>query len=308
MICIIIRPISKIHKFNLNRSGLALRVFLILIISLLHLSADDFQFAVVADCQYCNQPDRGSRKYKDSTKRFQEFVDFTKDKDLKFGVHLGDFIDKDYESFAPLLKIQKGLKYPFYHVLGNHDFSVKDELKKEVPKLLGMPARYYSFEVNGWVFVALDGNDLSFHGHPKGSEKYKESEKYYKDNKLKAPKYNGGMGSEQVKWLTELLKKAETDKKSVILFSHFPVYPANHHNLWNDKEIVSLLSKYKCVKAYINGHNHKGNYAEKEGIHYFTQKGMVENVESTYSIITLQKSQISIKGFGAVKDKTLIFK
>ena len=144
-----------------------------------------FKFAVVADCQYCDKPDKGLRMYKSSTERFQKFVDFTKDKDLKFGVHLGDFIDQKFESFIPLLKISKELKYPFYHVLGNHDFSVKDEYKNEVPKLLGMPARYYSFKVNNWVFVALDGNDLSFHGHPKSSEKYKESEKYYKDNKIK---------------------------------------------------------------------------------------------------------------------------
>ena len=267
-----------------------------------------FKFAVVADCQYCDKPDKGLRMYKSSTERFQKFVDFTKDKDLKFGVHLGDFIDEKFESFTPLLKISKELKYPFYHVLGNHDFSVKDEYKNEVPKLLGMPARYYSFKVNNWVFVALDGNDLSFHGHPKSSEKYKESEKYYKDNKIKSAKYNGGMSKKQITWLKDILSKADSAKENVILFSHFPVYPANHHNLWNDKEIVSLLSKYKCVKAYINGHNHKGNYAEKDGIHYFTQKGMVENVESTYSIITLKKSQISIKGFGAVKDKTLIFK
>lgn len=285
-----------------------MKTFIVLFIFLIHVSADDFKFAVVADCQYCNQPDKGLRKYKSSTERFQKFVDFTKDKDLKFGVHLGDFIDKDYESFAPLLKISKDLKYPFYHVLGNHDFSVEDHLKITVPKLLGMPAKYYSFKVNNWVFVALDGNDLSFHAYPKDSQKYKESRQYYIEKKIKSPKYNGAMSAKQVEWLKGILKKAEKAKENVVLFSHFPVYPANHHNLWNDKEIVALISKYSCIKAYMNGHNHKGNYAEKEGVHYYTQKGMVENTEPTFSIISVKKDKLEIKGYGAEKDRSLILK
>ena len=281
-----------------------MKVFLVIFLIIYSLPAEEFKFAVVADCQYCNQLDKGARMYKSSLNRFKKFVDSTKNKDLKFGVHLGDFIDKDYESFAPLLKIQKDLKYPFYHVLGNHDFSVKDELKKDVPKLLGMPSRYYSFKVQDWVFVALDGNDLSFHGHPKDSEMYKISEKYYKDNKLKLPKYNGAMSPKQIAWLKVLLKKADKANEKVVLFSHFPVFPKNSHNLWNDKEVVSLISEHKSVKAYINGHNHKGNYGQKNGIHFFTQKGMVENVEATYSIISVEKTSLKIKGFGAEKDRT----
>ena len=74
-----------------------MKVLVILIFSILPLIADDFQFAVVADCQYCDKPDIGLRMYKSSTERFQKFVDFTKDKDLKFGVHLGDFIDDKFE-------------------------------------------------------------------------------------------------------------------------------------------------------------------------------------------------------------------
>ena len=281
-----------------------MRIILVLMTLVLSSAANEFKFAVVADCQYCNQPDKGLRKYMSSLKRFQEFVNATKDKELKFGVHLGDFIDKKYESFEPLLKISKELKYPFYHVLGNHDFSVADDKKLQVPKLLGMPARYYSFKVQDWVFVALDGNDLSFHGHPKGSEKYKASEKYYVENKIKSPRYNGGMSSEQISWLKKILMNADQSNENVVLFSHFPVFPANHHNLWNDKEIVNLITKHKSVKAYINGHNHKGNYGQKEGIHFFTQKGMVENVEATYSIISVEKGLLKLKGFGAEKDKT----
>ncbi|MEK9784277.1 MAG: hypothetical protein VW312_06495, partial [Opitutales bacterium] len=64
------------------------------------------------------------------------------------------------------------------HVLGNHDFEVADEYKELVPKKLGMPSKYYDFKIKNWRFICLDGNDLSFIAYPKGTEKYRESEKY----------------------------------------------------------------------------------------------------------------------------------
>lgn len=283
-----------------------MRLLILLSFTFITLTASEkpaFQFSVVADCQYCNKPDKGLRKYKSALKRFEEFVELSNKLNLKFGVHLGDFIDEKYESFGPLLKLSKGLKYPFYHVLGNHDFSVEEKYKSEVPKLLGMPSRYYSFEVEDWVFIALDGNDLSFHGHQKGSREYQESEQYYKENKIKSPKWNGGLSSKQLNWLKEVLQKASDEKKKAVLFSHFPVYPENNHNLWNDKEVIEVISSYKCVKAYINGHNHKGNYGAKNGIHYYTQKGMVEQNECSFSIISVYKEKLVLKGYGVIKDK-----
>ena len=108
-------------------------------------------------------------------------------------------------------------------------------------------------------------------------------------------------------WLESELKEAEAVKEKVILFCHFPIFPKDPHNLWNDKELKSLLEKYSCVKAYINGHNHKGNYAEKNGIHYMTMKGMVENIEPTFSIMEFTESEIRIKGFGAEKSREITF-
>lgn len=161
-------------------------------------------------------------------------------------------------------------------------------------------------KVNSYRFLALDGNDVSFHAYEKGSEEFVAAEKYYEAQKKKLAKYNGALGVTQMKWLTDQLKSAESLKEEVILFCHFPVYPQNHHNLWNDKEVKALLQKYSCVKAYINGHNHKGNYAESSGIHFVTMKAMVENVEPTFSILELSKTKIVIKGFGAEESREFI--
>jgi len=106
-------------------------------------------------------------------------------------------------------------------------------------------------------------------------------------------------------WLRKTLERAEDSEEKVALFCHFPVYPADPHNLWNAKEVIALLEEFSCVKAYINGHNHKGKYGIKSGIHYLTCKGMVDTNESAYSIFRVQNNQIDVLGYGREPNQTL---
>ncbi|MDD7985397.1 metallophosphoesterase [Lentisphaera marina] len=262
-------------------------------------------FGAIADCQYCNQKSKGVRKYTLSKQKLTECVDHLNTMDLDFVVHLGDFIDKDFKSFDEVLPIYNKLQSPHHQVLGNHDFDVADELKKDVPSKMGMPAKYYDFKKHNWRFIILDGNDLSFHAYPKESAQYKEAEVYYKTNKIKSPKWNGAIGPVQISWIESLLKEAQSHDEKVILFCHFPVYPQDPHNLWNSAEIITLLEKYSCVKAYINGHNHKGNYALKNGVHYLTLKGMVDTEENSYATLLLNNQSISVQGYGREKNRSL---
>ncbi len=257
-----------------------------------------FSFGAIADCQYCEAPDRGQRKYSASKEKLRQCVEHFNREDLSFVIHLGDFIDRNFSSFDQLLPIYDSLDAPGYHVLGNHDFEVADKFKEQVPPKLGMPAKYYDFVIKDWRFVCLDGNDLSFIAYPKDSEGYRRSEKYYRENKIRSPKWNGGVGQEQMHWLRRVLQKAESAKEKVMLFCHFPVYPADPHNLWNAQEVIKLLEEFSCVKAYINGHNHKGMYGIKSGIHYLTCMGMVETDQSAYSIFRVQDEQIDVLGYG----------
>ena len=194
-----IRASYAVQAGNAKILKALMKLFIILFAFLSSLSAtESFKVAVLADCQYCNQPDRGKRMYKTSDQRLREFVKESNKHELKFAVQLGDLIDKDYESYEPILKILEDLKTPLYHVLGNHDFSVSPQPKSAVLKLLKMPKKYYSMKVNNYRFIALDGNDLSFHAYDKGSEKYQEAEKYYKQNKVKSPKWNGALSQAQM--------------------------------------------------------------------------------------------------------------
>ena len=267
-----------------------------------------FSFGAIADCQYCTEPNQGSTHYSLSAGKLEECIQELNTHDLKFVIHLGDFIDRNYASFDKILPIYQSLKMPAYHTLGNHDFDVAEKWKSKVPERMGMQARYYDFVLEGWRFIVLDGNDVSFHAYPKDSLKYSEAEAYYKENKVRSPKWNGAVGEEQLAWMRKILEGAQEKGEKVVLYCHFPVYPADPHNLWNAKQIISILEEFPCVKAYINGHNHKGKYGQKDGIHYLTLKGMVETEINAYSIISVYHDRLIISGHGRETDRTLLIR
>lgn len=269
---------------------------------------EKFSFGVIADCQYCNYPTAGVREYATSDAKLKACVADFNTMDLEYVVHLGDFIDRDWESFDVVGPIYDALKMPKYHVLGNHDFSVPVDRRAEVYKKMGMPSRYYDFAVRGWRFVVLDGNDVSFHAYAEGSEEYKFAQRYYEENKISSPKWNGAIGESQKKWLISVLEKAEKNRENVILYSHFPVFPENVHNLWNADEIIKIIENYPVVKAYLNGHNHEGNYGIKNGVHYLTMKGMVDTKETAYGVITIENSFLKVQGYGREGKKVLELK
>lgn len=258
----------------------------------------DLTFGVIADCQYCDIERTGERKYSQSPAKLEQAVSHLNSIDLDFVIHLGDFIDRDYESFQVVLPIWERLRMPAHHVLGNHDFSVDDEYKSSIHSLLDMPAKYYDFSVKGWRFVVLDGNDISLHAHPEGSNMHRKSREYYEKHAAGSPDWNGALGGQQLSWLKNVLRRAEKSGENVILFCHFPVYPENRHNLWNAPEIIELIENYPGVKMYMNGHNHAGNYGQKDGVHYLTLKGMVNTDTTAYAVVQLCENQVKISGYG----------
>ncbi|MCF6284767.1 MAG: hypothetical protein L3K26_06230 [Candidatus Hydrogenedentes bacterium] len=90
--------------------------------------------------------------------------------------------------------------------------------------------------------------------------------------------------------------------------AHFPVFPENVHNLWNADKILEIIDAYPAVKAYINGHNHAGNYGERNGVHFVTFKGMVDTEENSYATVSVTPTELQIAGFGRQKDQTLVLR
>ena len=184
---------------------------------------------------------------------------------------------------------------------GNHDFEVEKNDLDKVHEKLGFQEPYYSFSKEGWKFIFLNGIEITFNSND--PEVVKQAEKMVNqlvlEKKPNSAIWNGGMSEKQINWLENELQDAEKNKLKVILFCHYPLLPLEAHTLWNSDQVLTIINKYHCVKAWMNGHNHAGNYAHENGIHFINFKGMVDTEnENAYSIISLSNDKIDIEGFG----------
>ncbi|MDB5739180.1 MAG: hypothetical protein JWP16_220 [Alphaproteobacteria bacterium] len=263
------------------------------------------RIGAIADCQYADQPDNGERRYRLSPQKLRGAVETFKTRNVDFAVHLGDFIDKGWESFDTVLPITRQLDRPWHFVLGNHDLLVADDRKRMVPERLGMPARYYSFSRQGWLFVVLDGNDVSTYGWPKGSAEDAASLRLKAARYPDASTWSGAIGAAQLAWLDKVLDDGDALGLKAMLFCHFPLWPDTANNLWNAAEVMARIERHPCVKLWLDGHNHDGNYGVRAGIHYLNLRGMLDTAMTAYAVLNLLGDRIAVEGFGREQDFTL---
>ena len=270
----------------------------------------EFEIGVVADCQYCNCETVNNRYYKKSPQRLRKAVDELNTHTLDYAIHLGDFIDRDFESFDTVAPIWNSLKSDTYHVLGNHDFSVVDSLKPLVFEKMNIKKRFYSILKNNWRFIVLDGNDLSFHGALTNRKKQQTDSLFQllsNKNRPNLKEWNGGLSIEQLKWVEKELQLATENKERVGFYCHFPSLGEEQaHNLWNYEQLLELIDQYPCVKFYFNGHNHNGSYVQKNGVHFLNFKGMVDTNDSTsFATVTFRKDSLFVQGYGREQSRSL---
>jgi hypothetical protein len=276
-------------------------------------SKQDLAIGIIADCQYCFCESSPSRFYKNSPDKLKKAVTALNKEELDYAIHLGDFIDRDFNSFDTVLPIWNGLKTKKYHVLGNHDFSVADSLKPLVMDKMNLKQRYYSLIENNWRFIILDGNDLSYQGAIT-PEKIAQTDSLFTllstSDLPNLQTWNGGLSHEQLQWVESELKLATENNENVGFYCHFPVMGEDKvHRIWNSTQLISLIDNYPNVKFYFNGHNHNGDYMERKGVHYLTFKGMVEtDSTSAFSTVEFKKDSILVHGHGREPSRGLKIK
>ena len=268
-------------------------------------------FGIIADIQYADIDPAGSRFYRNSIDKLKDAVSVLKADSVDFLINLGDMIDKDFASFKPVMEIINTSGIKTYNIAGNHDYSIDARYKKKIPLLSDPENEYYSFIYENFRFILLDGNDISTYKSD-NKESIKEGENLIAQVKtsgdINGMEWNGGIGSNQLKWLNQQLEEAMLNSENVFLICHFPVFPESTHNLLNYKEVLPLLEKYTNIIAWLNGHNHEGNYGKFNTVHCVTFRGMVETENTnSYSLVEVYDNRIVISGYGREKNRILTY-
>lgn len=276
-------------------------------------SAGSFSIGLVADAQYADIPPHGTRYYRQAVPKLAAAVEHFQGQDLAFCAHLGDLIDRSWDSFTAIEQPLSQSRHAWHHVLGNHDFEVIDAMKGRVPDRLRVPRRYRSFEYGSFTFVILDTNDVSTYAHAAGSPEstaaQTELAAHVAARLPQAKPWNGGIGPVQLAWFDRQCTAAKTRGHQVIVLAHHPVLPVGSHNIWNAPAVLQVIERHRHVVAWLNGHNHAGAFAVHEGVPFVTMRGMVETPDTTaFATAHIRPDRLLITGQGREPSRELVFR
>ncbi|KAG5230228.1 hypothetical protein OIU78_029983 [Salix suchowensis] len=269
-----------------------------------------FSFGVVSDVQYADIPDGHSfigvpRYYRHSIRVLQRAVQkWNSHQNLNFVINFGDIVDgkcPPYQSLDAVKKVNnefQKFKGPVFHLIGNHClYNLPRDILLPLLKIPGPNGQaYYDISPGpGYRIVVLDGYDISAIGwprvHPKTLQASEFLEKKNPNSDKNSPAgllglerrfvmFNGAVGREQLEWLDGILQDSTKLKQKVIVCCHLPLDPCASSQealLWNYDEVMNVIHQYKCVKACLSGHDHKGRHSiDSHGIHHRSFEAALE--------------------------------
>ncbi len=242
---------------------------------------------LVTDLHHADKDTSGSRHYRESQGKLATAARQFTAKPLDFLVELGDFIDAA-DSVEQELGYLKTINKDFaaicrkrHYVLGNH--CVHTLKKQEFLNTVQQKKSYYSFDVAGFHFIVLDAC-FRKDGTPYGRKNFKWTDTFIPEA--------------EIKWLEADLNAA---RKPTIVFAHQRLDVANNYGVANAPVIRKLLERSGNVRAVFQGHSHKNDHKEINGIHYCTMVAMVEGTgpaNNGFSLMHLANDgTIRIEGF-----------
>lgn len=220
------------------------------------------RIGLLTDLHYAEKNPGGSRHYRETLAKLEDAaLQFEKDQPAHV-VELGDFIDAADSVRTEMSYLQRinkefaALPGQKHYVLGNHcvDTLTKDEFLGEV----GQQKSFYSFDAGGIHFVVLDACFRS-DGTPYGRKNFQ-----WTDTNI--PK-------KQLEWLASDLKDSG---KNTIVFVHQRLDVSNSYGVKNAPEVRRILEESGKVQAVFQGHSHKNELKDINGIHYCVHRAMVE--------------------------------
>jgi 3',5'-cyclic AMP phosphodiesterase CpdA len=275
--------------------------------------SEGLEVGVIADPQYADIPDRGTRAYRASVAKLGAAVEHFNSRPLDFCVNLGDTIDREWRSYDAILAPLAASRHRWEHVLGNHDFALLDGEKTQVDARLGIAARHRYFDRPGFRFVVLDTGAVSTYASLAGTEARQEAVAELarvKARKLpQAQDWNGAVGPKQLAWFEGVAADAARRGLKVVVFAHHPVAPVGSYDAWDATEVLAALGRHRNVVAWFNGHNHAGGFAQVEGLPCVTFHGMVETPDrNAFATARFLADRVILAGHGREPSRELVFR
>jgi alkaline phosphatase len=217
---------------------------------------------LITDLHSADLKPRGTRYYRETLDKLDRAAEQYRAQQTQFVVELGDFIDAADTVEGELAFLRRvnehftAIPGDHHYVIGNHCVYTltKEEFQQEVER----PATYYSFDAGGFHFVVLDACFRS-DGQAYGRKNFEWTDP--------------NLPQAQLDWLRSDLQK--TDKKTIV-FIHQRLDVGSPYGVNNAPAVRELLQQAGNVLAVFQGHSHKNDYLEIQGIHYCTIAAMVE--------------------------------
>ena len=250
-------------------------------------SPQHLRFGLVTDLHYADKAPAGSRHYRETLAKLEEAAQLFEKEKPSHVVELGDLIDAadsvatEKKYLQTINKVFAALPGEKHYVLGNH--CVYTLTKDEFLDGVGQKKSYYSFDDRGFHFVVLDACFRS-DGQPYGRKNFQWTDP--------------NIPPEQVEWLRADLQQANG---KTIVFVHQRLDVSNNHGVKNAAQIRRVLEQSGKVLAVFQGHSHKNELKEINGVHYCVHRAMIEgsgHENNGYSIMDISADgAIRITGF-----------
>lgn len=264
----------KTWSFTTMKKNIFLSILTILVALTMQSAsfAENIKFIQVTDAHF-----KTGSPYREAVLK-ETIKDINNQKDIAFVVFTGDNIDSPHvEYLQEFMHIIKGLKLPYYIVIGNHDVFKNGGLSKA--KYIETIREYnfhyrprkpnYVFKKNGFVFIVVDG----------AKEVIPGSMGYYRQDTLA--------------WLEKNLIKNQNSP--VVIFQHYPLVEPKDlksHMTYQKEEYLKMLDKHQNVVAVLSGHFHINGENMRNGVYHISTPTLL-NEPNSYKIIDITTT----KGF-----------
>lgn len=260
-------------------------------------AAPDPSIGLIADVQYADQPAAGARAYRDSLTKLAACAEWFQSQHPHSVVQLGDLTDGGERNLANAAKAFESVGHNRLHIIGNHDATIP---RATLAAALSLKESWSDHPIGAWRLILLDASDASTMTaalHPDEGRALLDAARAAKSSN--AQSWNGGIGSAQLTWLQHSLESTHHAKQRALVFCHQPTLAEAcrpEHLLLNHKEVLAALESAGVVAAYFCGHDHRGGYAQNNGIHHVTLKGLVEHQpEECATLVELHSDHLCLR-------------